>query len=155
VSFALPPIKTAGDTVTASSSLLEAVAAGEVTPDEAGRVMALLSAQGPGRNQRSGAAHRSPRGGEEMKTLERRVAAMETGRSELPAHLHLDGLTPAQLKDLEGAIIKLDSGVAIQRLTRDELAVIALLLDKNGEVLKIDLGALSDPELRAIIAEDE
>ena len=44
VSFALPPIKSAADTVTASSSLLEAVAAGEVTPDEAGRVMALLTA---------------------------------------------------------------------------------------------------------------
>jgi len=44
VSFMLPPIKTAGDTVAASSSLFEAVAAGEVTPDEAGRVMALLTA---------------------------------------------------------------------------------------------------------------
>jgi hypothetical protein len=36
ISFALPPIKSASDTVQASSSLLEAVAAGEVTPDEAG-----------------------------------------------------------------------------------------------------------------------
>ena len=44
VSFDLPPIRTAGDTVAASSSLLDAVAAGEVTPDEAGRVMALLTA---------------------------------------------------------------------------------------------------------------
>ena len=44
VSFALPPIKSAADTVAASSSLLDAVAAGEVTPDEAGRVMALLTA---------------------------------------------------------------------------------------------------------------
>lgn len=44
VSFDLPPIKTAADTVAASSALLDAVAAGEVTPDEAGRVMALLSA---------------------------------------------------------------------------------------------------------------
>lgn len=44
VSFELPPIKTAADTVTASSSLLGAVADGEVTPDEAGRVMALLTA---------------------------------------------------------------------------------------------------------------
>lgn len=44
ISFALPPIKTAADTVTASSALLDAVASGEVTPDEAGRVMALLSA---------------------------------------------------------------------------------------------------------------
>ena len=44
VSFALPPIKTAADTALASSSLLDAVAAGDVTPDEAGRVMALLTA---------------------------------------------------------------------------------------------------------------
>jgi hypothetical protein len=44
IAFDLPPITTAADTVTASSSLLSAVAAGEVTPDEAGRVMALLTA---------------------------------------------------------------------------------------------------------------
>jgi hypothetical protein len=44
VSFALPAIRTAGDTVAASAALLDAVAVGEVTPDEAGRVMALLTA---------------------------------------------------------------------------------------------------------------
>lgn len=44
IAFALPPIKTAGDAVTASTALLAAVAEGDVTPDEAGRVMALLSA---------------------------------------------------------------------------------------------------------------
>lgn len=44
VSFALPPIRSAEDAVTASSALLNAVAEGEVTPDEAGRVMALLTA---------------------------------------------------------------------------------------------------------------
>lgn len=44
VSFALPPIKAAEDAVAASSALLAAVAEGEVTPDEAGRVMALLTA---------------------------------------------------------------------------------------------------------------
>jgi hypothetical protein len=44
VSFALPSIKTAADSVAASASLLDAVASGEVTPDEAGRVMALLTA---------------------------------------------------------------------------------------------------------------
>ena len=44
ISFELPPIRSAADTVAASSALLEAVAAGDVTPDEAGRVMALLSA---------------------------------------------------------------------------------------------------------------
>lgn len=44
VSFALPPIKSAADTVSASASLLDAVASGEVTPDEASRVMALLTA---------------------------------------------------------------------------------------------------------------
>lgn len=44
ITFALPAIRTAADAITASASLLEAVAEGEVTPDEAGRVMALLSA---------------------------------------------------------------------------------------------------------------
>jgi hypothetical protein len=44
ISFALPPIRSAADTVEASSALLDAVASGDVTPDEAGRVMALLSA---------------------------------------------------------------------------------------------------------------
>lgn len=44
ISFDLPPIKTAADTVSASSALLQAVSEGEVTPDEAGRVMALLTA---------------------------------------------------------------------------------------------------------------
>ena len=62
VSFALPPIKTAGDTVAASSSLLAAVAGGEVTPDEAGRVMALLT------------AHRAL---VETGDLERRIEALE------------------------------------------------------------------------------
>ena len=44
ISFALPPIKTAGDAVVASAALLSAVAQGGVTPEEAGRVMALLTA---------------------------------------------------------------------------------------------------------------
>ncbi|MBO9503868.1 hypothetical protein J7348_04450 [Qipengyuania flava] len=43
VSFSLPEITSAEDAVKASSALLSAVAAGEVTPDEAGRVMALLT----------------------------------------------------------------------------------------------------------------
>lgn len=43
ISFALPPIKSAVNAVEASAALLAAVAAGEVTPDEAGRVMALLT----------------------------------------------------------------------------------------------------------------
>ena len=44
VTFELPPVKTAEDALAASAALLKAVAAGEVTPDEAGRVMALLTA---------------------------------------------------------------------------------------------------------------
>lgn len=43
VTFSLPAIRSIEDAVTASSALLAAVAAGEVTPDEAGRVMSLLS----------------------------------------------------------------------------------------------------------------
>jgi len=62
VSFDLPPITTAADTVAASSALLDAVAAGEVTPDEAGRVMALLT------------AHKSL---VEAGDLEARIAALE------------------------------------------------------------------------------
>jgi hypothetical protein len=42
IAFTLPPIRTAADAVSASSALLAAVATGDVTPDEAGRVMALL-----------------------------------------------------------------------------------------------------------------
>jgi hypothetical protein len=44
VAFDLQPIRTAADTVLASALLLDAVSAGAVTPDEAGRVMALLTA---------------------------------------------------------------------------------------------------------------
>jgi hypothetical protein len=44
VTFELPPIKSAGDAVEASSALLEAVASGEVTPGEGAAVMSLLSA---------------------------------------------------------------------------------------------------------------
>lgn len=44
ISFDLPAVRTAADALNASSALLGAVADGEVTPDEAGRVMALLSA---------------------------------------------------------------------------------------------------------------
>ncbi len=44
VSFDMPSVKTIEDAVQASEALLTALAAGEVTPDEAGRVMALLTA---------------------------------------------------------------------------------------------------------------
>lgn len=62
VSIALPPVRSAGDAVEASSMVLEAVAVGEVTPDEAGRVMALLSAH---------------KGLIETCDLERRIAELE------------------------------------------------------------------------------
>jgi hypothetical protein len=44
IAFDLPPVGTAAETVEASSKLLAAVADGTVTPDEGGRVMALLTA---------------------------------------------------------------------------------------------------------------
>lgn len=44
ITFDLPPINTAGDTLVASASVLAAVASGEITPAEAGSVMALLTA---------------------------------------------------------------------------------------------------------------
>ncbi len=44
VKVALPPIQSASDTVAASTAILAAISAGDITPDEAGRVMALLTA---------------------------------------------------------------------------------------------------------------
>jgi hypothetical protein len=55
-------VKSAADAVEASAALLEAVGAGEVTPDEAGRVMALLVAH---------------KGIVEAGDLERRIAELE------------------------------------------------------------------------------
>ena len=43
VCFDLPPIKSVADAVEASSAVLSAVAAGDVTPDEAARIMSLLT----------------------------------------------------------------------------------------------------------------
>ncbi|WP_234893100.1 hypothetical protein [Sphingobium yanoikuyae] len=62
ISIALPVVRNAADAVEASSAVLAAVAAGEVTPDEAGRVMALLT------------AHRSII---EIGDLENRIKALE------------------------------------------------------------------------------
>lgn len=62
ISIALPPIICAADVVAASSAVLAAVSEGEITPDEAGRVMALLT------------AHRSI---VEVGELERRIATLE------------------------------------------------------------------------------
>jgi hypothetical protein len=42
VRFELPPIKTAADAVTASAALIQAVAAGQLTPSEAAQVGKLL-----------------------------------------------------------------------------------------------------------------
>jgi hypothetical protein len=44
ISFDLPVISTAGDTLNASAAVLSAVAMGEITPGEAGAVMSLLTA---------------------------------------------------------------------------------------------------------------
>lgn len=44
ISMNLPPVRSAAEAVEASAAVLTAVATGEVTPDEAGRVMALLTA---------------------------------------------------------------------------------------------------------------
>ena len=43
VCFELPSIKSVADAVKASSALLSAVAGGDVTPDEAARIMSLLT----------------------------------------------------------------------------------------------------------------
>ena len=62
ISITLPPVTSAADAVMASSALLDAVAAGQVTPGEAGPVMALLVAH---------------KGIVESGDLERRIAALE------------------------------------------------------------------------------
>ncbi len=62
ITIELPPIATAGDVVIASAAVLSAVGAGEISPDEAGRVMALLT------------AHKNI---VETGDLERRIAALE------------------------------------------------------------------------------
>lgn len=63
IAIELPPVKSAEDTVAASTAVLAAVGAGAITPDEGGRMMALLT------------AHRSII---EVGDLERRIAALET-----------------------------------------------------------------------------
>ena len=62
VSIELPPVRSAADAAEASASVLASVAEGEVTPDEAGRIMALLE------------AHKSIMAAGD---LERRIAALE------------------------------------------------------------------------------
>lgn len=62
IALDLPAVRSAGDAVEVSVAVLAAVAAGEVTPDEAGRVMALLT------------AHKAI---VEAGDLERRIAALE------------------------------------------------------------------------------
>jgi hypothetical protein len=62
ISIHLPPVRSAAEAAEASAAVLASVAKGEVTPDEAGRIMALL------------ASHKT------MVTagdLERRIAALE------------------------------------------------------------------------------
>ena len=62
VSLNLPPVRSAVDAVEASVAVLAAVAAGDITPDEAGRIMALLTAH---------------KGIIETGDLESRIAALE------------------------------------------------------------------------------
>jgi hypothetical protein len=64
VSIALPVVRTAVDAVEASAVVMAAVSAGELTPDEAARIMALLT------------AHKALL---ETADLEARIAALETG----------------------------------------------------------------------------
>ena len=44
ISITLPTVKSVNDALQASAAVIEAVAAGNITPDEAGRVMVLLTA---------------------------------------------------------------------------------------------------------------
>ena len=65
ISITLPTVKSIADTLEASAALLAAVSSGEITPDEGGRVMALL------------AAHRAI---VETVDLEQRIAQLEAQR---------------------------------------------------------------------------
>ena len=62
ISIDLPPVRSAAEAAEASASVLASVAKGEVTPDEAGRIMALLE------------CHKSIMAAGD---LERRLAALE------------------------------------------------------------------------------
>ena len=62
ISILLPPVRSAAEAAEASSSVLASVASGDVTPDEAGRIMALL------------ASHKSILA---TSDLEQRIAALE------------------------------------------------------------------------------
>lgn len=62
ISIELPPVRSAAEAAEASASVLAAVAKGDVTPDEAGRIMALL------------ASHKSIVA---TSDLEQRIAALE------------------------------------------------------------------------------
>ena len=62
ISIHLPAVRSAVDAVEASAAVLAAVAAGEITPDEAGRLMALLTAH---------------KGIVETGNLEQRISALE------------------------------------------------------------------------------
>ena len=44
ISITLPAVTSVNDALQASAAVIEAVAAGNITPDEAGRVMVLLTA---------------------------------------------------------------------------------------------------------------
>ncbi|MXO75336.1 hypothetical protein GRI40_08935 [Altererythrobacter aerius] len=66
VSVELPRIEKPADAVAASAALIEAVSTGEITPDEAGRVMTLLT------------AHRTIL---ETAELAARIAALEEART--------------------------------------------------------------------------
>lgn len=66
ISIDLPKVETIQDAVEASQAVLESVSSGEITPDEAGRVMALL------------ATHKQL---VESGSIEERIKALEEGRS--------------------------------------------------------------------------
>lgn len=66
VSLEMPPVRSIEDAVEASVVVMAAVGAGDITPDEAGRIMALLT------------AHKTI---VEVGNLERRLAALEEERN--------------------------------------------------------------------------
>jgi hypothetical protein len=130
VSFTLPPIRTAADAIEASSALLAAVAAGEVTPDEAGRHGFAHSPQGAGRNWGSGTPHRGA-GGKRMRAIERRVRVLEA-RMEALEEKRIDdqcaallrSLSDAELEQGEALAIRLEAGESLESQSESDRQLI-------------------------------
>ena len=92
MSFALPPLAGGADALTAISSILQAVAAGELTPGEGSSLAGLVEVYPQDRRDRgSGTAHCRAGGGKKMSTLKLRVTRLEAKRPD-PERPYIGGI---------------------------------------------------------------